>query len=87
MAPIAAYGIFQPKPPRNIFSFGPFYADPNILNIEYILFTLKAKDPKVAFFYQDDDFGQDGHVGFKAAVEKYKLNVVAARSIQGGPWT
>ena len=77
MCTIAAGIIFQPKPPKNIFSFGAFYSENMVYNIEYMLFTLKAKDPKVAFFYQDDDFGQEGHVGFKAAVEKYKLNVVA----------
>jgi ABC-type branched-subunit amino acid transport system substrate-binding protein len=84
MAPIPAYGIFEPKPPKYIFAYGPFYADQVIFNIEYILFNLKAKDPKLAFFYQDDDFGQDGYRGFKAAVEKYKLNVVATEKYTRG---
>lgn len=77
MSTIAAGIIFQPKPPRYLFSFGAFYSENMVYNIEYALFTLKAKSPKIAFFYQDDDFGQEGYVGFKAAVEKYKLNVVA----------
>jgi branched-chain amino acid transport system substrate-binding protein len=84
MAPIPAYGIFEPKPPKYVFAYGPFYADQVIFNIEHILFTLKAKDPKFAFFYQDDDFGQDGYRGFKAAVEKYKLNVVATEKYTRG---
>ena len=84
MAPIPAYGIFEPKPPKYIFAYGPFYADQVIFNIEYILFTLKARDPKLAFFYQDDDFGQDGYRGFKTAVEKYKLNVVATEKYTRG---
>jgi len=84
MAPIPAYGIFEPKTPKHIFAYGPFYADQVIFNIEYILFNLKAKDPKLAFFYQDDDFGQDGLRGFRAAVEKYKLNVVATEKYTRG---
>ncbi len=84
MSPIPAYGIFEPKSPKYIFGYGPFYADQVIFNIEHILFKLKAKDPKVAFFYQDDDFGQDGYRGFKAAVEKYKLKVVATEKYSRG---
>jgi branched-chain amino acid transport system substrate-binding protein len=84
MAGNPAYGIFFPKPPKYLFAWGPVYADQVIFNIEYILFTLKAKDPKLAFFYQDDDFGQDGYKGFKAAVEKYKLKVVATEKYSRG---
>jgi len=77
MAPIPSYGIFGLKSPKYIFSYGPYYAEQVVFNIEYILFTLKAKNPRIAFFYQDDEFGKDGYRGFKAAVEKYNLNVVA----------
>lgn len=77
MAPIPSYGIFGLKSPKYIFSYGPYYAEQVVFNIEYILFTLKAKNPRIAFFYQDDEFGKDGYRGFKTAVEKYKLNVVA----------
>jgi branched-chain amino acid transport system substrate-binding protein len=77
LAPIPSYGIFGLKSPKYIFSYGPYYAEQVVYNIEYILFTLKAKNPRIAFFYQDDEFGKDGYRGFKAAVEKYKLNVVA----------
>ena len=77
MAPIPSYGIFGLETPPYIFAYGPYYAEQVVFNIEYILFTLKAKNPRIAFFYQDDEFGKDGHRGFKAAVEKYNLNVVA----------
>jgi branched-chain amino acid transport system substrate-binding protein len=77
MAPIPSYGIFGLKSPQYIFAYGPYYAEQVVFNIEYILFTLKAKNPRIAFFYQDDEFGKDGHRGFKAAVKKYNLNVVA----------
>ncbi len=74
---IAASSIFSPKPPPHIFSFGPYYSENMIFNIEYVLFNLKAKNPRIALFYQDDEFGMEGKKGFDAAVEKYKLNVVA----------
>ena len=84
MVPIPSYGIFGLKSPEYLFSYGPYYAEQVAFNIEYILFTLKAKDPRIAFFYQDDEFGKDGYRGFKAAVEKYKLNVVATEKYTRG---
>jgi branched-chain amino acid transport system substrate-binding protein len=77
MAPIPSYGIFGLQSPQYIFAYGPYYAEQVVFNVEYILFTLKAKNPRIAFFYQDDEFGKDGYRGFKAAVKKYNLNVVA----------
>jgi ABC-type branched-subunit amino acid transport system substrate-binding protein len=84
MAPIPAYGIFGLESPKYLFSYGPYYAEQVAFNIEYILFTIGAKDPRIAFFYQDDEFGQDGYRGFKAAVAKYKLNVVATEKYTRG---
>lgn len=74
---IAASSIFHPKSPDHIFSFGPYYSENMVFNIEYVLFTLGAKDPRIALLYQDDEFGMEGKKGFDAAVEKYGLNVVA----------
>jgi branched-chain amino acid transport system substrate-binding protein len=84
MAPIPSYGIFGLKSPRYLFSYGPYYAEQVVFNIEHILFTLGAKNPRIAFFYQDDEFGQDGNRGFKAAVKEYKLNVVATEKYTRG---
>ena len=81
---IAASSIFSPKPPPHIFSFGPYYSENMIFNIEYMLFTLQAKNPRIAFFYQDDEFGMAGQKGFKAAVDKYNLNVVAVEKYSRG---
>jgi len=81
---IAASSIFSPKPPSHIFSFGPYYSENMIFNIEHVLFTLKAKNPRIALFYQNDEFGMAGQKGFKAAVEKYKLNVVAVEKYSRG---
>ena len=74
---IAASSIFHPKSPEHIFSFGPYYTENMVFNIEHVLFTLGAKDPRIALLYQDDEFGTEGKKGFDAAVEKYDLNVVA----------
>ncbi|MBI5440846.1 MAG: ABC transporter substrate-binding protein [Deltaproteobacteria bacterium] len=76
MCTIAASAIFYPKPPKNIFSFGPFYSENTIFNVEYILNTSKVQKPKLAFFYQDDEFGQESELGLQKAVEKYGLEVV-----------
>lgn len=84
MAPIPSYGIFGLKSPKYIFSYGAYYAEQVVFNIEHILFTLRAKNPRIAFFYQDDEFGKDGYRGFKAAVEKYNLNVVATEKYTRG---
>ncbi len=84
MAPIPAYGIFGLKSPKYLFSYGPYYAEQVVFNIEYILFTLGAKNPRIAFFYQDDEFGKDGYRGFKAAVKEYRLNVVAKEKYTRG---
>lgn len=81
---IAASSIFSPKPPPHIFSFGPYYSENMIFNIEYMLFTLKAENPRIALFYQDDEFGMEGKKGFDAAVEKYKLNVVGEEKYSRG---
>lgn len=81
---IAASNIFEPKSPAHIFSFGPYYSENMIFNIEYVLFSLKAKSPKVALFYQDDEFGMDGRRGFEAAVKKYHLKVVAMEKYSRG---
>jgi len=81
---IAASSIFSPKPPPHIFSFGPYYSENMIFNIEYMLFTLKAKNPRIALFYQNDEFGMAGQKGFKAAVDKYNLNVVAVEKYSRG---
>lgn len=81
---IAASSIFSPKPPPHIFSFGPYYSENMIFNIEYMLFTLGAKNPRIALFYQDDEFGMAGKKGFDAAVEKYNLNVVGLEKYSRG---
>lgn len=75
---IAASSIFFPKPPSQIFSFGPYYSENMIFNIEYALNTLGKKDPRIAILYQDDEFGMDGKKGLDLAVKKYNLNLVAA---------
>jgi len=48
--------------------------------LEYVLFELKLKNPKVAMFYQDDEFGMGCYNGLKRAAENYKVDIVAAES-------
>jgi len=81
---IASSSIFSPETPQYIFSFGPYYSENMIFNVEHVLFTLKAENPRVALFYQDDEFGMEGKKGFDAAVQKYGLNVVAEEKYSRG---
>jgi ABC-type branched-subunit amino acid transport system substrate-binding protein len=74
---IAASSIFFPKPPAHIFSFGPYYSENMVFNIEYALNNIGKKNLRVAILYQDDEFGMEGKKGFDLAVNKYHLNVVA----------
>lgn len=83
MCPAPAYGIFEPKP-KYIFGYAPFYSDQVVFHTEYILSTQKTKNPRLAFFYQDDDLGQDGYRGLKSAIEEYKPNVVATEKYTRG---
>jgi len=83
-ATIAASSIFYPESPDHIFSFGPYYSENMIFNIEHVLFTLNAKNPRVAFLYQDDEFGLEGKTGFDAAAKEYGLDVVAVEKYSRG---
>lgn len=65
---------------RYVFAVGTNYVDQSILIVEYILKDLKAKNPKIALFCQDDDWGQDHKNGLEIARKKYNLPPIAVES-------
>ena len=62
---------------KYVFALGTNYVDQSILIVEYILNDLKAKNPKIALFCQDDDWGEDHRKGLEIARKKYNLPPIA----------
>jgi branched-chain amino acid transport system substrate-binding protein len=65
---------------KYVFAVGTNYVDQSILTVEYILSDLKAKNPKIALFCQDDDWGEDHKKGLEMARKKYNLPPVAVET-------
>lgn len=65
---------------KYVFAVGTNYVDQSILIVEYILNDLKAKNPKIALFCQDDDWGQDHRKGLEIARKKYNLPPIAVET-------
>ena len=55
---------------KYVFALGTNYVDQSILIVEYILNDLKAKNPKIALFCQDDDWGEDHKKGLEIAAQE-----------------
>ena len=47
---------------------------------DYVVNTLGIKSPKTGIIYQNDEYGQDGLVGYKEAITAYGLNDVGQAS-------
>ena len=54
------------------------------LMVDYIVNDLKKKNPKIAIFYQDDDYGQDGFKGLLKALKPYGIKLKAKTSYKRG---
>lgn len=65
---------------KYVFAVGTNYVDQSLLIVEYILNDLKAKNPKIALFCQDDDWGRDHLKGLQIAQKKYDLPPIAKES-------
>lgn len=49
------------------------YSYQAVVIVDYIVRDIKAKNPRIAILYQDDDYGADGLRGFHEAVKEYSL--------------
>lgn len=75
--------MFTP-PKRYLFSMTSVASDEAKIIIDYIRKDMKAKDPRLAICYQDDEWGKDGLRGMEEAVSKYGLKLVAEESYKRG---
>lgn len=59
-------------PKKYIFQMYTTYPDQAKIAVDYIV-EKEGKDAKIAFFYQDDEFGYDGLKGFQEQMKKYAI--------------
>lgn len=67
-------------PSKNLFSLYPTYELETQVLVKYIVEELK-KD-KIAFFYQNDDYGKEGLEGARAELKKHEKELVAEVSVE-----
>jgi ABC-type branched-subunit amino acid transport system substrate-binding protein len=64
-------------PPTNyLFADYPLYLDEASVLINYAVKKMGKK--RIAFFYQNDDYGKEGLIGAELALEKFGMKLVAA---------
>lgn len=81
IAPACALATSMYSPLKKyVFAVGTNYVDQSLIMVEYILKDLKAKNPKIALFCQDDDWGRDHYKGLEIARKKYNLPPIAMES-------
>ncbi len=67
-------------PTKYLFSDYPLYVDEAAVLIDYAVKTMGKK--RIAFFYQNDDYGKEGLNGAELALQKYGMELVAAVSVE-----
>lgn len=67
-------------PTKYLWGTYPLYCDEAAILIDYAVKTLKKK--RIAFFYQNDDYGKEGLYGAQLALEKYGMKLVAEVSAE-----
>jgi len=67
-------------PTKYLFAVYPLYCDEAAILINYAVEKMGKK--RIAFFYQNDDYGKEGLYGAELALEKYGMKLVAAVSAE-----
>lgn len=67
-------------PTKYLFADYPIYCDEVTILINYAVKTMGKK--RIAFFYQNDDFGKEGLIGAQMALEKHGMKLVTAVSVE-----
>jgi len=67
-------------PTKYLWADYPLYFDEAAILVKYAVQTLGKK--RIAFFYQNDDYGKEGLVGAEAALAKLGMKLVAAVSVE-----
>ncbi len=74
-----ATSMYEPLK-KYVFAVGTNYVDQSLIMVDYIMNDLKAKNPKIALFCQDDDWGRDHLKGLEIARKKYNLPAITMES-------
>ncbi len=67
-------------PTRYLFGDYPLYADEAAILVDYAVKTLGKK--RIAFFYQNDDYGKEGLYGAELALKKLGMDFVTTVSVE-----
>jgi branched-chain amino acid transport system substrate-binding protein len=67
-------------PTKYLFGTYPLYIDEAAILIKYAIEKLGKK--RIAFFYQNDDYGREGLIGAQMALEKRGMELVAEVSVE-----
>jgi len=67
-------------PTKYLFAVYPLYIDEASILVNYAVKKLGKK--RIAFFYQNDDFGKEGLVGAEYALEKLGMKLAASVSVE-----
>jgi ABC-type branched-subunit amino acid transport system substrate-binding protein len=67
-------------PTKYLFGVYPLYIDEAAILVNYAVKTLGKK--RIAFFYQNDDYGKEGLAGAEYAAEKLGIKLVTAVSVE-----
>jgi len=71
---------FAFPPTKYLFALYPLYIDEASILINYAVKVMGKK--RIAFFYQNDDYGKEGLLGAQLALEKFGMKLVAAVSAE-----
>ncbi len=67
-------------PTKYLFALYPLYIDEASILINYAVKVMGKK--RIAFFYQNDDYGKEGLLGAELALEKFGMKLVASVSVE-----
>jgi branched-chain amino acid transport system substrate-binding protein len=67
-------------PTKYLFADYPLYIDEATILIDYAIKAMGKK--RIAFFYQNDDYGKEGLIGAQMALEKHGMKLVAEVSVE-----
>jgi branched-chain amino acid transport system substrate-binding protein len=67
-------------PTKYLFAVYPLYCDEAAILVDYAVKQMGKK--RIAFLYQNDDYGKEGLYGAQLALEKYDMELVAAVSVE-----
>jgi len=80
VAPASGSSHWAYPPTRYLFSVFPLYCDEGAIMAEYAVTKLGKR--RIAFIYQNDDFGREGDYGIEWALKKHGLKLLAKAPVE-----